>query len=347
MLVYWVIILKKYFKLIVFVILLLFCYIAYLETLKNVPLLNIESSTTISTIMSDFSFQLYPPDKIIIPRVDYYVMLPNGTQIYFGARNPLQFKLRISPEVKLYIPKELEVFKVEVFNDENHALELASKLGYLTDTIPYDSETGTYVVHNSTHCFEYSKGHFRLWRIDRSEFAGNFPSDNILVEKAKDFFYKKGLLVTENYQTTVGVFKTVDEKTCLKYVSFKMKINDLVIEGLSLNAIFNSEGEIVEAEGFIASKIEVLKAYPTKTSEEIISELRDKIASGAPRWDWKIDTIAFTEMNITDIKLKYYYTIEGYIVPVCEIKGYSSLDIDGINYMKRENTAILIAVKRI
>lgn len=321
-------------------------YTAYLETLKNMPLKNATSSYTTSVTASDFNFQLYPPNKVIIPRIDYYVMLVNGTQVYFGAKNPLKFEIKISPSIKLDAPKELEVLKVNVFNNVDDVLELASKLGYITDEIYYENGTESYVVHNSTHCFEYSRGHFRLWKINGNELSKSFPPDDVLIERAKKFFSEKGILTWEDYKTTVGVFKTIDDKTVLKHVSFEIRINGLPVEGLALSAIFNSDGEIVEVEGFIISKMEILKTYPTKTIEEIVEELEDKITNGAPRWDWQIDSIAFTTMNITSIKLKYYRTIEGYVVPIYEIKGTSSLDIDGVNYLKRENSARLIAVKR-
>ncbi|MEM1986114.1 MAG: hypothetical protein QXQ24_05235 [Nitrososphaeria archaeon] len=340
---------EKRSKIVILGIVLLACLAiyctAYLEIL-NRPLKNVTSSYTTSITTSDFNFQLYPPDKVIIPRVDYYVMLVNGTQIYFGAKNPLKFEIKILPNIKLDAPKELEVFKVNVFDNVDDVLELASKLGYITDEIYYENGTETYVVHNSTHCFEYSRGHFRLWKINRNELGKSFPPDDVLIERAKNFFFERGLLTWEDYQTTVGVFKTVDGKPVLKHVSFQIRINGLPVEGLDLTAIFNSEGEIIEVEGFVMSKMEILRTYPTKTIEEIVEELEDKITNGAPRWDWQIDSIAFTTMNITSIKLKYYRTIEGYVVPIYEIKGTSSLDIDGVNYLKRENSARLIAVKR-
>lgn len=128
----------------------------------------------------------------------------------------------------------------------------------------------------------------------------------------------------------VEIFKTVDSNPILKHVSFEARVNGLPIEGVSLNAIFNSEGEIVE--GFIMSKMRILKTYPTKTIGETVNELEDKIVTGTPRWDWQIDSIAFTTMNITSVKLKYYPTIKGYVVPVYGIEGVSSLDNEGINY---------------
>ncbi|MGB9727753.1 MAG: hypothetical protein ACPLZF_05025 [Nitrososphaeria archaeon] len=326
---------------------LVVCYSAYLETLKSLPLQKITSGYSTSAISSEFNFQLYPPDKVIIPRVDYYIVLANGTQIYFGAKNPLKFEIKVASDIKLDVPKELTVFKVNVLNDVDDVLDLASKVGYMTDKIYYDNDTETYVVHNSTHCFEYSRGYFRLWKIDRNELVKGFPPDNLLIERAKNFLYERSLLPEGNYQCTVGAFKTVDGEPVLKHVSFAININGLQVEGLGFSIIFNAEGEIVEVEGFTMSKIEALKTYPTKTVEEVVGELKEKISTGAPRWDWRIDIIAFTTMNITGIKLKYYRTIEGYIVPIYEIEGTSSLDIDGTNYMKRENSARLIAVKRV
>ncbi|MEM4141156.1 MAG: hypothetical protein QXG36_08630, partial [Nitrososphaeria archaeon] len=76
-------------------------------------------------------------------------------------------------------------------------------------------------------------------------FGNIFPPDYFLIESVKNFFFERGLLTWEDYQTTVGVFKTVDGKPVLKHVSFQIRINGLPVEGLDLTAIFNSEGEII------------------------------------------------------------------------------------------------------
>lgn len=91
-------------------------------------------------------------------------------------------------------------------------LELASKLGYITDKIYYDNETETYIVHNATHYFEYSRDHFRLWKININ--GSSFPPDNLLIERTKKFFYKKGILTWEDYSS---VWKYLKQLTVIQF----------------------------------------------------------------------------------------------------------------------------------
>lgn len=280
----------------------------------------------------------------LVPMVEYE--LSNGSVITVYKSNPFPFEVKLSSNASVSAPSTITVYKVVPLSSGEEVLELASKLGVDAESLAFNSETGTYIFHNETHTFEYriSNGYVRLAPRSISGSGGSFPPDEVLVSKALEYLKARGLLYMSDYRVHVGDYLVRNGSPVLKAVRVEAVIDGVEAGNLGLVVILNSRGEVVGLEGIVLARLEAVGQYRVKQLSHAIEELRDKIKSGASMTDWYINWLAFTELRIENVTIKYHLNTEGYLIPVFIMRGSYTLDYDEI-HDSGQVEAVIVAIE--
>ncbi|MDK6028710.1 hypothetical protein QPL79_04985 [Ignisphaera sp. 4213-co] len=292
-------------------------------------------------------FNIYSEDRasILLPMVQF--KLSNGSVLVVHKRNPFEFDIDANLSTSMVIPQYLRVFRVRLYNSSQDVFNLALKLGINTVKLYYNERTKQYIFHNATHVFEYSVENgflrFKLRETPSSD-VSSFPSDDILIKKAIDFLKERGLLYFSEYEVRVGSYLVANRTILVKAVVINAKLDDITVDNLGLVVLMNSKGDIIGVEGTILAGVYTVGEYRVKPVNELMMELKRKIARGEPMTNWYISWLAFTKLRITDLTLRYYMTYDGYLVPVYIMKGYYELDYDTIRD-SGEIRGLMVAIK--
>ncbi len=294
------------------------------------------------------NISLLDPNKIyrLAPMVKY--KLSNGTVITVYKRNPFNFSIIVDVNSSQKPPSRLTVYKVNVRRNESEIFKLAARIGVDAKRLFYNNVTGTYLFHNNTCTFEYTvrNGFLRSKLNNEIKDNGNtsFPSDDVLINKALEFLRSNGLFSFKDYDVKVGDYYKKDDRVLIKAVVFQAKFNGIRAGNLGLMVLLDQRGSIIGFEGIIPLSIEKIGEYPVIPLDDIPVILKKKIANGDPMRDWYISWLAFTKLYIKDIRLQYYMTFDGYLVPIYVFKGEYTLDYDEIQD-KGEVHGVLLAIK--
>jgi len=301
-----------------------------------------ESASVSSSILS-----IYEQDhvRMLTPIVKYE--LDNGTVITVYKKNPFPFDIKVSPSVEVTVPSTLAVYRAVLLRSSEEVFKLASRLGIDTSKLFFNNATKTYIFYNETRVFEYriSNGYMRLvLKTNPGTSQGSFPSDEVLVSKALEYLKAKKLLYMNDYRVRVGNYLIFGNGSVVKAVVFKAVLRGIEAENLGLTVLLNSKGEVVGLKGVVPVELEAVGEYRVKQLDQIVEELKAKIRTGAPMTDWYIDWLAFTELSIEDVAVKYHLNTAGYLIPVFVIKGSYTLDYDGI-HDSGQIKAVIVAVE--
>ncbi|MBC7091775.1 MAG: hypothetical protein H5T50_07725 [Nitrososphaeria archaeon] len=309
-------------------------------------ILPLENRHSAETVLNETAYiDLRLNGKLSAPSVVY--IMENGTEFVVEKKNPFPFEIELNLPSQPDFPKQLYVYKIYVNKSENCARVLASKYGF--NNLYYNKDVNVFLANNLTHSFEFYTvtGYFRIMRINMSPVKEEFTNKNIPIDVVLEILRDKGLLKVNEYTVKVGDYEVIDNRPVLKSIVLKPKIDGYEIDA-GIIVVLDSKLNIVSIEGTVLDKIEGIKKYEVKSVEEVVDELKTKVANGEPMIDWEIDWIAFTKLSINSIKLKYYWTKEDYFIPVYEIRCTYVLEFDGIRDYGGwgEVTANIIAIKK-
>lgn len=313
----------------VIVVLLLIAYFMMPDTPANTGIEHTQSN-----------FEIYNPEKVRVALPVVYYKLDNGSIIKIHNRNPFPFSIQL-PTEKLVFPNSLTVYKIGRYKNPDEVFHIASKFGISSDKLYYNNITGAYLYHDNNLSFEYETRTGFVRVVFKNPVS--VEQKDTWTEKALSFLKAKDLLYMQNYTVEVVDYRKLNNKSFLKAVIVKPKLENIVVDNLGFAIVFEGD-KIVRIEGVLPKKIVPVKKYKLKAFPEAIEELKEKLKKGEPMKNWYISWMAFTEMNIQNITLTYRLNFEGYIVPVYTMHGTYVLDYMNL-HDKGNITAIIVATR--